>query len=459
MERLIDSAPLALAVLAAGLVGLFVVDKFAWRREFVVGGLYVSQGLIQALATIAGAMAGLNVVEGTEPSGTKLWLLRLGTLMLLAVVAVGLLQASARRVRWPTSGRDLWAGAIGFITAMLLSEFLNGGVEQATVLFALAVTASLLAPRVDPAFIATTVKGLCGLYFLSCLAAAVVPFPGAWGPFSQSFLPGIDVRFQGTLAHPNDLGAIAVLYLVMEYARPSPRWLRWPMVGTAVVLLLLSQSKTAWVAGLFAALVQWAAGPAPRRNARIAAMVMGLGLFICTVGLALNVVGAESGQLFTGQQIEKVRTLTGRTELWVVGLRIWRESPLFGGGPGVFPEYAEASGQLWAGQAHNQLIGALAESGVVGAAALLAYVAILVRQARRHAVATRYASVSLVGLLLIRSITETPMDAFNLLHLTVFTMLLAWDYQARRAPAPALQGAASPSASGRWVPKRVSGRT
>jgi len=58
MERLIDSAALALAVLAAGLVGLIVVDKLAWRREFVVGGLFVPQGLSQALAAIGGRGAG-----------------------------------------------------------------------------------------------------------------------------------------------------------------------------------------------------------------------------------------------------------------------------------------------------------------------------------------------------------------------------------------------------------------
>jgi len=82
-------------------------------------------------------------------------------------------------------------------------------------------------------------------------------------------------------------------------------------------------------------------------------------------------VGATSSNpvaefLFRGQRAEDVETLNGRAELWEGALTLLREQPVFGYG-------YQGSRRLlldilpWAGHAHNAMIEALLDLGVLGA--------------------------------------------------------------------------------------------
>ena len=60
---------------------------------------------------------------------------------------------------------------------------------------------------------------------------------------------------------------------------------------------------------------------------------------------------------------------------------------------------------------------------------LIVYVGVLAHSAYRLRDVSNYASVVLVGILLIRTLTETPMDDMDLLHLATLTLLLSWEHE------------------------------
>jgi O-antigen ligase len=139
--------------------------------------------------------------------------------------------------------------------------------------------------------------------------------------------------------------------------------------------------------------------------------------------------GAEQ---LASNTVDRVTTLTGRTELWRTGLEAWQRAPLTGAGPEFFETYATNSGQAWAGQAHNQLVQTLTQYGVVGLLTLVVYVVVMVQVAFQMSARTRATSVALIALLLVRSITETPLTGLELEHLTVYGLLIAWERASHR---------------------------
>jgi O-antigen ligase len=422
LERFGGAGLPGLAVLGvAAVVAILLVDRFAREPEFSVRGLYFESGLglIPQLAATFSTLSAL-AIPGFQ---------MLRTLVFLVVTGLTVLRA-----RWDAAGSRLWGAAVAVPIGALVTDSIVGVhffVERRLFL-ALGVTALWLAPRMNVAMIARLAKLVLGAYLLASTIAFVLGMPDATSPYAEaSSLPSMDERVNGVFPHANALGPAALLYLLVDWIRPSPRWLRLSMNPAAAVLLLLSQSKTAWVAAVVVATVLVASRWEPRHA------LAGITLLAAIAFPLVIFLGLQPGD--TSDEL----TFTGRTELWELGIEEWRDSPIVGQGSAVFRGIAEETGRDWTGQAHNEFVQALAENGLIGATLTVIYTIVLVQVALRLAPRSGNASLALVVLLLLRSMTETPMISFSIEHMTILGLLFAWEREARHERANAEQPVAA----------------
>ena len=358
-----------------------------------------------------------------------------GIRTLVAVLVVG---AAASVVilalpvaRTPRRGGLAVAAAVAFGGAGVLSGLVNGaslGIGHlALPLTALAM--GMFPPPSSAWFEGRFTLALRVLVWGSLAAALVAPGWAVQQGYDSSIL-GLGSRLAGLTPHPNALGPIAVVLVVLE-------WRRRPRAPLAVLLALgalgWTQSKTSWAAlGVLAAVVL--ARRLRRRSPEktmlpvlVLAAVVGTSAWF---GLGLAAEGQD-----TVRRDESAETFTGRTAIWEVTLEVWRAEPLLGYGPDLWGDamdrrYRHRVG-FPPGHAHNQLIHTLGESGVVGAGALVVLLVALGGLARRADRSTAGIAGALFLVLVVQCFSEAPMQSvpngtnFLLLFGTFGYLLLA----------------------------------
>lgn len=264
----------------------------------------------------------------------------------------------------------------------------------------------------------------------SLVAALVRPDFALSSPYS-GWLPGIKFRLFGLTSHANVLGPIALVGVLLELHAPSsPRGSRWLRLGAAFAVLMLAQSKTAWVAALAIVLLTW--GPLnllPATQSRQQTRAFGRAVFTLIVALLVAAAVAIAAALvdIVGffERNPSLLTLTGRLDIWSITLDEWRKNIFFGYGPELWSmPYREAMNMLHVGQAHNQFVQTLGDSGLFGMAMLLLFLGALTYAGLRCFRATRGLILALVVLLLARCITEASLRTEGLLTWTTFTNVL-----------------------------------
>jgi exopolysaccharide production protein ExoQ len=242
-----------------------------------------------------------------------------------------------------------------------------------------------------------------------------------------SWIPGVNWRLFGLTPHANALGPIALVALVIEFHQPfESRVLRWLNLSVSLMVLLLAQSKTAWVAALVILAVVWVP-LALRRAFTTTAPLRRFNQVVWSTWAVIVLLLVFAAALVAFDVTEKllsktdVLTLTGRTEIWDITLRAWKENVLFGFGPQVWGTQRQLRFQMFhVGHAHNQLIQSLGEAGVVGLLLLLIYVGVLFSVAFRRFVKSRGVVLTLLLLLVVRCVTEAPLSRGSLLSWDVF---------------------------------------
>lgn len=416
MSAILEGGPLALAAVVLALAALALhLERESTRPDLFLRAAYLREGL-DFLPRAAGTLngAGYSVIPG-------LWPLQM--LVIWSGVAM-----TVARPRAPSSGRALWIAAVAVPLTAIATDFAGGDIEPGenslllNLTFVGMVTSLWLTPSLRVDDIARLAKLVLGAFLAGSLVAIVLGLPGAPNPPPDvaSTLPGVE-RVSGMFGHANALGPAALFYLLLDRLRPSPRWARLAMNLTAVVLLILSQSKTAWAAALVVLALLVVAGWDRRRKFAL--------IGACSVGALaiLAFFAPDPTTVVEESPVPHVTTLTGRTDIWELGIERWRRAPLIGQGTDVFREIARETGQPWAGQAHNSYVAALAEHGLIGLAATLAYVGVIGRLCFRHAGATRNVSLAFLALLLARTMTETPLNRATWEELTLLSLLLAWE--------------------------------
>lgn len=238
-------------------------------------------------------------------------------------------------------------------------------------------------------------------------------------------LPFVPFRFWGLGPNANAMGPLAILLLMIEIVRPSPaRWQRNLSYLTAVPVLVLSQSQTSWITGmiLLPAMMAWLY--AGRRGWRISlipspAALLALGGLLAGATV-LWIAGLLDGPPDRVQPTNGLtghgELLTGRGSIWRVAIDTFLAHPVFGYGTQAWMvEFRDALKMPYATSAHNQLLQSLSIGGVVGACGLLVCVVALMRASWDRGMRSRGLAPALLAMVLIRCLTETPLDFSTLL--------------------------------------------
>ncbi|HKG91035.1 MAG TPA: O-antigen ligase family protein [Gemmatimonadaceae bacterium] len=183
----------------------------------------------------------------------------------------------------------------------------------------------------------------------------------------------------------NDLGLILALgvplawYLLMEDGRRLVRWAAAAYLPLALVGVLLTASRGAFLATVVAvSIVAWTF-----RRLGFRARVLVGALAVLTGAGVLTMVPATSWRRLSTIRTEVgAGTMNQRTEIWEAGADVFPESPLLGVGSAAFRTAVET--RLGIPQAaHNAFLGVLVDAGIVGLALFCTMLAVAMALIRR----------------------------------------------------------------------------
>ena len=273
--------------------------------------------------------------------------------------------------------------------------------------------------------------------------------------YTQGLLPDVP-RMAGLAAHAVSMGLLAQLGVLCLIAIPfQKKWLNWLAWIIALAVLVMAQSKAAWIAfGLsVACMIAVRAGPSFWRRVgdplRPEVGVLSVVLFMAAVAGSVLLfmfvdVGSKVGGFFDSAEGAQLASLTGRDLIWAIAYEEWEKNPVFGYGPELWDASFRASiGMPNATHAHNQFMDTLSRSGTVGAVALSLYALVLLVMSVRYARASAGLSLALFVSLVIRSVSEVPLLLFGygpelVTHSLLLMTLAAMASRAREPKASSL---------------------
>lgn len=362
---------------------------------------------------------------------------QLSLVLLLGLAVSGALFWATARNHSPLNRRSLWWTYMAFVSGILLSMI--GGTEPGFRYQLLCVPAMFLMVyvylREDSKTCIQLIRRILLAYvWLSLLGILLAPSAvlDQGGAARNTLLPGLAERLVGITPHPNALGpaAAVALLLVLNSQRG---WRRGLNATAAVVVLIATDSRVTMVGTLASLMVLFVYRQPRGRGPRLVLTALVVMIPLVSV-LSVNspagpLASLSGGDVYAGD----LKTVNGRTKVWAITMKEWRENPLLGYGPSLWdPEYrSQYRGLEWVGQAHNQFVQSVGDSGVVGFIGLLVYVAGLVVTGFRTAVRSRGLTLALVVLLLFRMLSESALRTPNLdvvafLHLATFATVLVF---------------------------------
>ncbi|MBA2254597.1 MAG: O-antigen ligase family protein [Chloroflexi bacterium] len=394
------------AVLVLLLLGLAVTVAVAARYDVLVAlpaGVFVLFALAAALrwpsllAYLYAASIPLNFVTPPGPGGTvarvvgiifvvgyllrRLRVLRPGVVPLPMWLFLGWLLASSLWAIDPRVAFDSWLSLaqLAAVTMLIASIVAADPTEIDRILFAYSISAT-----------ATAVVGVVTYLqsptiFLTRAAAFELQGPAQ---FSSALIPALLY-----LAYRSTSGGTTLPVRVLSAAGAL----------SCVAAVALSGTRSAWLALVVAGVVWVALRPSRR-------LIVGLST-VATAVVVLAVLVPGVGDFL----LDRAGSATesggaGRNDIWYVGLTVFSSSPIVGVGFGNFPlgftqqaidlsPVSVLGADVFVGRgSHNILLGSLVETGVIGAALLVATMLTALTRPGRDGVGT-IVVVTLVGLL------------------------------------------------------------
>jgi len=431
---------IAFSAAIMGVLGIFTASH--WVKRF---------GVIVTFIWLATAASVINVVGSSREFGVNqifalyymtpfsFWSSRVFSLTFATLAVLAILMAIGKK-RKHQGGLVLWLTYTILFFSVVASSVLGAkpSFSHQIVYMWLIMTAVYVSPPTRPEQIATHAKyAAVAILYGSLILAPIQPSLYVETGYS-GIIPGFNIRLHGLANHANNLGPLALFYLLLEYWVPSVKPLNRLNIAVALAVLVLAQSKTAWIMSASAIFAIFTLRLIERlksdwKHSKPSWAMVGFISFFILLPFTLMLL--FSWETLSIQRIfgadEGISTLTGRTEIWEITLETWRNNPWFGYGPTLWDlEFRIKYGIPAAIHAHNQFIQTLGESGLIGLAALLLYVGALVGYALKFSVRTKGVSIALVLMLLIRAMTEVPfrmflsLDVAFLIHLIIFVTLI-----------------------------------
>lgn len=263
------------------------------------------------------------------------------------------------------------------------------------------------------------------IYIYGSLLSIILNPSWASIDYANSWI-GIDSRLIGVATHPNSLGYLSAASMLISFNTIRKKRNIVHLLASSTTLIL-SQSKTAWVAiiliGLYFAIVRLFRHKKTTSSIFIVSLIIGFSTIIL---LVLQETFLET--ILPGE----IATLTGRSTPWQMTLDIWFQNPILGFGPNLWDlDFRQMFGDqyLWVGQAHNQWLHTLGSSGIFGLITLLIYMFVILRKSINELTFSNHLPLTVCMLMIIRMITETPIkntliDESFLIHAIIFFILL-----------------------------------
>lgn len=276
-------------------------------------------------------------------------------------------------------------------------------------------------------------------------------------------VPFLHLRFTGLAPHANVMGPLSVTLLICLWRRPFERvWLTRIAAAMGLLSLVLTQSKTSWVAFLLTVgcisyytyrdlIVQRITDHRrPFLPVAIvsAAMLMLLGL---TLVLMFGDVGSKLSSLAASREGEQLSSFSGRDVIWEVAMQEWRRNPIFGYGLTIWDASFLASIRMpFAVHAHSQFFQTVSSAGTVGLIGLVVYLAVLTYAVIRTTRVSGGLTLAMYLTILMRGVSEVPlmMTAFgpdSIGHLLLVAVLAGYYRAALPAKSTAAQRASAAS--------------
>lgn len=377
------------------------------------------------------------------------WSLRLMTLSVLAICAALILNYLFKQKKPPSIGLPLFLGFLAFFFTNTVTNSILG----AKPVFVdnhyhplLILTAAYMTRAESPEAVLKFAKYTILALLVGSVLMAFIRFDLVMQtPYVYGWIPGLQMRLWGLASHANSLGPLAVLYLILEIYQPFRRgWLRLGTVLLSLAVLVLAQSKTAYVmavvllglAWLYRAAPQlqhaWRSGNPNNQVFAIAgvALLGALTLLGAMIFLDLATLLDDFLNSSAGRQLQ---SLTGRDLVWEVAIDTWKSYPLFGYGPSIWdPEFRKSIGMSFAFSAHNQYLQSLAGAGSIGLLGLSVYLGALFYYAFRLAKYTRGLSVLLGIFVFLRTTSETPLSSYTIFNADFLAHVMIFAYFIRK---------------------------
>lgn len=311
----------------------------------------------------------------------------------------------------------------------------------------LVLLAILLAPKPSYQTFCHQAKVALLAFLAVSLAAALVKFDLVFQRGYPSWIPGFSFRFFGLATHANLIAPIALVLLLLEHACPSANRIhRVGFIAFGLLVLVIAQSKTVWLASVVAYAILTMRGLFLRlrmqkgngwANTSIFDVLFVLTLFLVPALLAAGAISIDfasmTNKLANTMAGEKLASASGRTAIWQTAIAEWLRNPLFGFGPSAWDEYYRARHGLEgaAFHAHNQVLQSLSVGGLQAAIGMLIYVTLLARSCTKLSNVTNGVTLALFSTIVIRSFSEVPLPQHALfssdllLHGILIGLLLA----------------------------------
>jgi len=324
------------------------------------------------------------------------------TVILAGLILCGVLRALMRR---SSPVRPWLLALLGYAMAIALSAVFYGGFSRPVVLFIGLVFVAGSCRFESRDVIIKHARWILRLIIAGSLLQMLLRFDDATFVGINDGGRFLGVRqLAGLTPHPNGLGLIAAFSLLLDlYIRRGRYWRAWTL--TSVVVLLLTQSRSGWLAALVGVLI-WSDGRFGRARTGLVAGLAGL-----------------FGWLAVGQSVSQ-NGLTGRDKVWDGAWSAFIHRPILGGGPLVLRDEFAGTRLAFGAQAHNQVLDALAKTGLIGTIFLLLFVTCGLALALRSRREGDSLQLALLGVLAAGSLFESPVSS-SVPMLTVVAVLAA----------------------------------
>ncbi|MDQ1246887.1 MAG: exopolysaccharide production protein ExoQ [Actinomycetota bacterium] len=369
--------------------------------------------LLAAAAVLPGALD-LPFLRGAVPTASQL-----NSLVGRATLAALSLFAALTLVRVAGTRPTPVFGALASMWGLLLAVSWIVGDRDVTLvrsllLLLVAITLSLCKVRLPR--LLWHARLILRVYLVLCVVSVLVMPEYAWSsPTGRQWL-GVP-QFVGVALHPNALGPIAALALLLELGSRGRRYLRWIFGALALTVLVLAQSRGGWLGGVLGLSI-FLLVPEGRISARRALMII------------QGVIGAALVVLFVMSDVDSEDITNGRLGLWTAIIDRSAQSWLLGNGIDAFSaanrfDYGFA---VWAGQGHNQVLDTFFTGGLLGVALMLVLVVLCAVWALRTGPQRRIA-VAAFAILFVDMVVESPLrpalSATGLMSVIVLAIISA----------------------------------